>query len=836
MPQLKFIPNNFVNGNVGIGLSSIIGPTGPQGAFGGPQGPQGQIGPTGVGFTSISNASNNRILTAINSDSANAESNLTFDGSFLQVNGGSNFTNFISLGSSQTGTISFNNSSNTGIAFSSNIVPVSSNLELGSITNPWKSIYISTGTVFIGPTGSLLINSNGLISSDSGFATPFLQIGSINPGQGINIYENNNLLYFVNSLGNSGPVSVFNVSSNSIDNTYYSLPGNVGFGITGPQNKIDVLGNIKATNTISASNFTGTNLNISSIESINNTLNIATVDNKTNTINIGTSNSTQTVNLGTVGNGTTTINIGGVGDTVNVAGNLVYVNSTVTEISNPYFILNQSGTNINNTGIVVSQNGNTTGAYILVNSASNGWTTKAGTGETVNLNQDIGTGSSPSFNNLYLNTDTISLGTNSNAKTNSVGIGYQTLQASTGPYSVAIGYQTSQTNNYGGYSVSLGYKAGQTNQSQNTIAVGYESGFTNQSNYALSMGPQAGRTNQGAYSIALGYQTAYDNQNTSSIAIGNSAGRTTQGTNSIAIGNGAGYNNQGQYCIAIGTNSGNTNQANNSIVLNANNSNLNAATNGFFVYPIRNVSNSQIVQLNTSTNELTYSNNLTNLSNVSSTNFTGTNITTNKISFNDNGCVYFKTGSSTGCFIEGLNYNSTGYNHYVYYNNTTKELIQSSPNYFYSYSTGTQTIQTGSNSTTSFFQPVTFNVNNILYHTFEHTAGSSVFTGTFTSPVVLQFTYSLQIHSSSNQKETAAAVLYLDNAPATGSYRSCTVIDNAGEYCLTNTFLVQVSSGRHAIQLQAAATNTNVSIGGTPNILPPNNTYTSANLCCTRVI
>jgi hypothetical protein len=51
----------------------------------GPQGFQGNQGPTGSGFTSIYNTAPTRILTASGSNSANAESNLTFDGQKLQI-------------------------------------------------------------------------------------------------------------------------------------------------------------------------------------------------------------------------------------------------------------------------------------------------------------------------------------------------------------------------------------------------------------------------------------------------------------------------------------------------------------------------------------------------------------------------------------------------------------------------------------------------------------------------------------------------------------------------------------------------------------------------------
>lgn len=723
---------------------------------------------------------------------------------------------------------------NNSLLLNQSLIPTNSEVYLGSVENPFRSIYVNTGSVFIGPTGSFQINSNGLIASTEGFAAPFYQVGAISPGQGILLYEENNILYFADQIGNTGAVSVFNITPGSQFDTYYSLPGNVGFGVTGPQYKLDVLGNIHASDTILATSFSGTNLHISSVESTNSTLNIATSSN-TNTVNIGTSNSIQTLNLGTVGTGQTTINIGGVGDTVNVAGNLVYVNSSVTEISNPQFIINQSGTNINNTGLTVSQNGGPTGAYILVNSSSNAWTLKAGVGNLVTLNQDVSNGANVTFgtatlSNAVLNADTISLGTNSNAQTNSVGIGYQTLQSSSGPYAVAIGYQTAQIGNTGGYSVALGYKAGQTTQGENTIAVGYESGLIAQGRYSLAMGPQSGRTNQGQYGISLGYQSGYDSQSTNSIAIGNASGRTTQGTNSVAIGNGAGYNNQGQYSIAIGNGAGNTNQSNNSIILNAQSSNLDATVSGLFVNPVRNTTGPNFVYYNPTTKEVTQSNV------VVSSNVNTDVITTNLLNFGSIGSVYFQTGSATGCYITKMNYNTTGVDHYVYYNSTTKELTQSSPAYFFSYSTGTQRIATASNSSTGYFQPVTFNANNILYHTFQHTSGSSIFTGTFMSPVTLQLEYNIQFHSTDAVERTAAAILYLDGTPIRGSYRSCSMTDNNAEYSLTNTVIVNIPNGGHTIELRAAGTSTSIYIGGTPNIFAPDSTYTSANLCCTRII
>jgi hypothetical protein len=453
------------------------------------------------------------------------KNNMQVDGTCTFLNP-VNFGNQINIGSS--GSIAY---SPTGLIFNSDLIPSTDTLSIGTINNPWKSIYISTGTVFIGPTGALQINNNGLISSLEGFAAPYFQVGATNPGAGILLTEQNNLLYFQNQIGVVGPVSVFNSSIINPNDTYYSLTGNVGFGVTGPQQKIDVLGNIQASNTVFATNFTGTNMHISSIEANNSTLN-----------------------------------------------NFTGTNGTVTNLTATTF-----------------------------------------TGTTM------------------------------------------------------------------------------------------------------------------------------------------------------------------------------------------------------------------------------YTSNLIASNTVSANLFTGANVSTNKVTFDGVGSIYFQTGSATGCFITGLNYNTTGTEHYVYYNNTTKELSQSSPNYFYSYSTGTQQILAASTTTTANFQPVTFNVNNILYHTFKHSFGSSVFTGTFASAVTLQFSYSLQMHSTINPNSTAAAILNMDGSPIAGSYRSCTISNNTGEFPLNNTFLVNVPQGSHWFELQVAGTSTTIYVGGyhgpnVPNIFPPGNSYTSANLCCTRVI
>ena len=72
------------------GATGSTGPTGPTGAQGS-GGSTGSTGPTGAqgatGSVTVSNNANNRILTATGGATANAESNLTFDGPTLDIGG-----------------------------------------------------------------------------------------------------------------------------------------------------------------------------------------------------------------------------------------------------------------------------------------------------------------------------------------------------------------------------------------------------------------------------------------------------------------------------------------------------------------------------------------------------------------------------------------------------------------------------------------------------------------------------------------------------------------------------------------------------------------------------
>ena len=210
----------------------------------------------------------------INSQSANVSN------SFVQ--------NQLTIGTSFTGSIFC---SATGLSFNTNLVPTSDNINLGTLQQPWRSIYVNTGTVFIGPTGALQINSNGLISSFGGFAAPYFQVGNINPGQGILLYEQNNTLWFQNQSGATGAISIFNVASNSINNTFFT-GGNLGIGTSTPNYPLDVAGTIQATtftgtnahfSNLTATTYTGTNVYITNVFSTGGNFDSITTKNFTGT-------------------------------------------------------------------------------------------------------------------------------------------------------------------------------------------------------------------------------------------------------------------------------------------------------------------------------------------------------------------------------------------------------------------------------------------------------------------------------------------------------------------------------------------------------------------------
>ncbi len=158
-----------------------------------------------------------------------------------------------------------------------------------------------------------------------------------------------------------------------------------------------------------------------------------------------------------------------------------------------------------------------------------------------------------------------------------------------GQESVHLGSSAGQFNQTA-TAIAIGFIAGSNNQGYNSIAIGQQAGQVNQSDYAISIGRDAGLNEQKSNSIAIGQNAGRTIQSSNAIAIGEKSGLNNQGINSIAIGQNAGSSNQGNYAIAIGTNSGNSNQPEGSIILNTDSLGLNATNQGFYVKPVRALS------------------------------------------------------------------------------------------------------------------------------------------------------------------------------------------------------------------------------------------------------
>ena len=104
----------------------------------------------------------------------------------------------------------------------------------------------------------------------------------------------------------------------------------------------------------------------------------------------------------------------------------------------------------------------------------------------------------------------------------------------------------------------------------------------------ITLGTDAGSINQGLDSVAIGSLSGYTDQGIESVAVGSGAGQIQQGTGTVAIGYASGNTGQGAYAVAIGKSAGYSNQPENTIILNATGLALNGATtSSFYVAPIR---------------------------------------------------------------------------------------------------------------------------------------------------------------------------------------------------------------------------------------------------------
>jgi hypothetical protein len=162
--------------------------------------------------------------------------------------------------------------------------------------------------------------------------------------------------------------------------------------------------------------------------------------------------------------------------------------------------------------------------------------------------------------------------------------------------------------------VALGASAGQFNQSQAAVAIGYYAGCDQQKSQAISIGNYAGYSYQNLYAVAIGNEAGKHSQSTGTVAIGSGAGKQSQGIGAVALGESAGNAYQGANSICIGRNAGQTSTPANTIVLNAVGANLSPVTAGLFIVPITSAASAtgNILQYNTVTKEVTYSNGAAN--------------------------------------------------------------------------------------------------------------------------------------------------------------------------------------------------------------------------------
>jgi len=138
---------------------SVVGPVGPTGPSGGPTGAQGVTGPSGPTGGFVFSGSTGSILF--------------YDGRAV------------------TGSTGFSYSSTTGLNINNNIIPsIDNTYSLGTTGYRWREISMGPGTLNIkGPgnvNATLGTDQEGIVYTQQGFATPFINIGpsinGLNPG------------------------------------------------------------------------------------------------------------------------------------------------------------------------------------------------------------------------------------------------------------------------------------------------------------------------------------------------------------------------------------------------------------------------------------------------------------------------------------------------------------------------------------------------------------------------------------------------------------------------------------------------------------------------------
>ena len=273
------------------------------------------------------------------------------------------------------------------------------------------------------------------------------------------------------------------------------------------------------------------------------------------------------------------------------------------------------------------------------------------------------------------NTQSIAIGTGTSTATATVASGFR---------SIAIGQNNFSTT---GSTIAIGHSS--NSSGVGAIVMGVET-YANVSaggpipDFSIVIGPYArshavngirigqmaggGGGAQGNNSIAIGVSAGFNGIGLDAIAIGNSAGNANLGLNSIAIGANAGFSNLNANSIAIGTNSARSNGHANTITLNATGANLNTTqADSFFVSPIRNLVQANVLSYNPNTGEITHSALANYTANIGAGNISVNN---GNIVLNSNGRIdYLRT---YGSFTSNSTQSSNGANtvNFMTFNNT----------------------------------------------------------------------------------------------------------------------------------------------------------------------
>ena len=164
---------------------------------------------SGISSYTVANSSNNRVLTSVNSTSGNAEANLTFDGSTLNLGANTNATSTLSINTSNSGSSALY----FGDVASSTVAGMVYNHQLG------RFVFSTEGaTRVILENTSLTAFCAIRVENVGDENTPAFQLGTSNDGfyhdsDGIKFVVNNSTRFTFSDAGNFLPTG--NVSGSS---------------------------------------------------------------------------------------------------------------------------------------------------------------------------------------------------------------------------------------------------------------------------------------------------------------------------------------------------------------------------------------------------------------------------------------------------------------------------------------------------------------------------------------------------------------------------------------------------------------------------------------------